>query len=1426
VNFKLNKIALALPISLMTLGAIAAVSPDDIPTVELTQVQKNLNTKVNNKQGTGRYFILLEDEPVALYQGNVKGFKATNVTASGGINANKKGKLNLQSSASVMYSDYLAVKQNQTLTNIKSALKRDISVQNRFKVALNALVVSIEPNEAMALRKMPGVLAVEKEEMHHILTDVGPQHVGAPEIWENTDIEGPKGEGLVVGVLDTGIASYTDKVWTYQGADGFIGKEFHPSFADVGADGYDHTNPNGEGVYFGECIDSPHWCNDKVIGVLSFEGLKTSGLYDMRADTGQDDHGHGTHVASTIAGNHVNDVNYPTVYPSMESQWDHKYYDSELAVSISGVAPHANIVSYKTCAVNGCSPSAAVEALEHAIANNVDVINYSVGGSAGSPWFDADALAFLAAREAGLFVAVAAGNAGTEGEKTIGSPGNSPWVTTVAALSHSRDFTEEKTASFAGGTAPLENLTGKGATSGISTLTDIVYAGDIENATEAEVAGMVGACGDYSLPSKWDAESIEGKVVICRRGGIDADGAPLSRLSKGDVAQYAGAAGMIFINSEDEYDNVANDLHMLPTVHLNKVDGEKLLAWLAEGEGHQVSFTDSELVLNDNKADITAVFTSRGPDYFSNDYLVPDVGAPGVDILAGGLGDGMQSPQSQVYEMVDGKFRFMSGTSMASPHIAGMYVLMKAAHPEWTAAEAQSALMMTAYTAVKEDDDFDGELNRADIHRTGSGSARVNLAINAGLVMNETRQGYLAANPHAEELGLTDDIEGWHGQPHQMNMPSLSKGECLLECDWTRTFKATKAGSWTVSFEYHNEGFSLSADTSEFTASEGEEVVINFTAEAQEGLADKWVNGRVVLTPTDSSMPVQTLPVAVNLIAGKAPKSVNIDVKRTNDSVPVVGITTIGTDDLTVTKSEIAKADIHEFDLMRDATNGTIWHWDDPDSLTIHSIPLNIQADSKRLVVEVLETSSPDIDVYIGIDSDLDGKPSVQEMSLMEHMSATETSFELIDEVNPRPDTYFVLIHNWAEGPAPLTNEQMVCESGQEPDEGMTCADAPVMDNVKLAITNVTYDKDNMVVKAPSSVEPLAAVDTRIKWKQSMAEGDIYHGVFWLGTSAELDKNIGTVRVNMLRGSDDVKVTEPKVNGDKMYFDISTASNNSPEVRDYDFKVELADGVAVDLLMVDSVIDGVNMSFNANDADYVINGNTLSWNHSQALGASSVTFTLVLDTADVTGLIDATPVIETSVSTSDEAEVTTPMPVFIAGNPTFEAMAAESKVTEGSQVTLIATVIDAVIENPTLSYQWIQVSGPSVTFSGSGDVITFTAPMLPADDVIAFEFIGSNGSKSSEPISVSVEVIKQVETPVTPPVEEPVTPPAEDPETPPLEEPVSPPKEEPVTPPAVTPVTPPVEEPVVDENDSSGGSTNLAFFLLTACGLLARKRKS
>ncbi|MFB2654472.1 S8 family serine peptidase [Shewanella seohaensis] len=1365
MNFKLSKIALALPISAFALSVHASKPVEDQATYEITAKKQLINKKSAEASLNNKYFVILKDEPLALYQGGIKGLAATNVKASKNTNVNAKGKLDVTSSKSVTYTNYLVNQQNKVLGNIKSTLKREVPIQAAHTIALNALVMELSEAEAVALRKMPGVLAVQKDSFKQLLTDVGPTHVGAPLVWNNPDLAGrSKGEGLVVGIIDTGIASYKKKFYSWRPP---TAQDFNPSFADIGGDGYDHTNPYGEGVYFGDCVENPLWCNDKLVGVVSFDDYKTAvPSSDWRFQTGQDDQGHGTHVAATVAGNVVQNVPYSiaqVVGTEQQPAWESA--NSMFNVNVSGVAPHANIIAYRTCVpINGCSDSMAIKAIEHAIEHNVDVINYSVGGSPSSPWQSADSLAFLSAREAGVHVAVAAGNSGPEAE-TVGSPGNSPWVTTVAALSHGRDYSEGKTAVFSGGDSPLPEMKGKGKTLALDTPTEIVYAGNVESEYYQQLQGGPGYCyasayGSGSLPASYQANNVVGKVVVCRRGGT-YNGAPLSRLNKSIAAKYAGAAGLILINSDDSPDDVVGDFHGIPAIHLNKADGDALLSWLSTGEKHMVSILgNSEFKNNPEKADIAASFTSRGPDYVNKDYLVPDVGAPGVEIFASNIGTGMHSTQLDPIERHPGDYMQISGTSMASPHVAGIYLLMKAAHPEWTPAEMQSALMTTAVTSVTEKQyqyDADGnvvrdeqgnpifDVVRANNHATGAGSARVNLAIQAGLVMNETKAGYLAADPFAPEWAQKE-IPGWHGEPSKMNMPSLSKGKCLIECSWTRTFKAVKDGTWTISFENYDDGFTLTADKMSFSLSQGEETTVTFTAGANSGLAKDWVDARVLLTPGDESMPVQTLPVSVNFIAGIAPESVDITAARNNDSAAVKGIVTIGSDNIQSSKSGLAKADIHEFSVRRDATNGSIMSSLTSMDDTVYAIPLNVQADSKRLVIEVLETSSPDLDLYVGVDVNLDGAPtgSPAELPLVRYMSATDSAFEKIDIINPANDTYWILVHNWAPGPEALTDNQMLCESGQQPDEGKQCVyEAPIYDKVKLAVTNVTYDDDSMQLDVADSVAPREELATRVKWDQIMNQGDMFHSVFWLGTTPELSRNIGAVRVNITRGEDDVKVTQPQLEGDMLTSRINLSANNSGEDRVYNFSVELAKNVSVASLISDATATPSLMQMATSDIDYKIEGNVLSWVQTQKEGAPATQFTLVLDVSKVTGLVDITPVISTQVSTSGSSEtaVSGSMPVIFEGRPVFKAAADKSSAKKGEQVHLSASPVDMVISDPTISYTWRQVAGTSVAIVGAGTAaISYTAPDVGSPEKVVFELVGSNGKKQSEPVQISVDI--------------------------------------------------------------------------------------
>lgn len=1316
MKFKLHKVALALPLAVATYSYAAQKSVDDGFSVVAPAHQQEINLKQLNAEdkqtAKNRYFVLLKDAPLALYNGERSGYKATSITATNGNNKTDKGLLDVKSQVSQNYLGLLAEQQRHAKMDIARVVQHSVEVKEAFKLALNALVVELTEGEARAVAKLPGVLAVDKEERHQLQTDRGPVHIGAPAIWGENDT-GYKGEGLIVGIMDTGIASLLRN--RYNGD--YTEADFHPSFADkvIGADGetieYDHTNPNGSGIYFGDCVDNPSWCNDKVIGIVSYSEITSlyPGNYITRYGNGKDTQGHGTHVASTVAGNPVYNVSVVNaIGEQSEFTFDH----------VTGVAPQANIISYQTChPTQGCLPSLAVKAVEHAMSNGVTTMNYSVGGTASSPWFRADTLTMLSAREAGIHIAVSAGNNGRSGPMTVKSPANSPWVTTVAAYTHDRGF-NDKTATFAGGEFALSSMTGKGASSGIESL-ELVYAGDVDSKYIRDLHG-VGVCGSVNYDQY---DNVAGKVLVCNRGGVDAEGVPLARAYKSKIAKKFGAAGMILINAEHTPSTLNADYHSVPSIHLSQEDGEALLAWMASGEGHTVSFTGSTVISEPDAADIAADFTSRGPEVFIKDYLVPDIAAPGVDIYAGGIGHFMHYPELPKSSKVNGNFRFMSGTSMSAPHVTGALTLM-AGHEKsksWTPSEVQSALMLTAHTKTYTDDDYDGVKTASTHFDAGSGSMRVNLAVEAGLVMPETEAGYLAANPYAKEYGLVDEIEGWHGEPHQMNLPSLTKSQCLIDCSWNRNFRATKAGTYNVTFEHYNQGFEISAAQSSFTVSQDEIIDLEFMVSANQALADEWVFGRVILTPTDNTQPTLTLPVTVNFIAGFAPEYYKVTAKRDNDSVAIDGVVTIGTDDLQVTKSGLEQATVVEFELERDLTYGTVIDGSKLDG-AVYTIPLNIQSRSKRLVVEILESSSPDLDIYIGRDPNLDGKPDVYELaSEIKWYSTGPDAFELIDIMAPENATYWMLVHNFT---------------------AATDVENPEKDKIKLAYVVVDYDDDTMTVEAPKSLAPRKEADLRIKWNKPMAEGSLHYATIELGTSAELSKNIGAIRVNVNRGGDDVQISTANVDqaAGTIDFDIALASNETTETRDYNFSVELASGVLVSSLTKE-VVAGVTAMTAADQVDYVLDGDLLKWNHSQTAGATHVAFKLVVDTNKVQGLVDVTPVISAGVNTSEEASLSVPAEqVFIEGRPIFSAAASVSEIKEGQQFTLTATVIDAVIDNPTLSYSWTQVSGPAANISATAAEITVTAPKVDSDTTMVFQLIGNNGSKDSVAVTTSVNI--------------------------------------------------------------------------------------
>ena len=212
------------------------------------------------------YIVQLDNDSVALYNGGIEGYPATNPKAKRSLEGGIAGaKLDINSPDVQRYGSYLEARQNSFIQRAENKLGT-LDILDRYKFAVNGFSARMTPAEALELSRVPGVRLVERERMYELHTDRGPALVGAPGVWDGSAVDsgvGTLGEGVIVGIIDSGIN--TD----------------HPSFADVADDGYDHVNPFGEGVYVGDCAgDFPEMCNDKLIGVRSYPSVT-----DVYADT-------------------------------------------------------------------------------------------------------------------------------------------------------------------------------------------------------------------------------------------------------------------------------------------------------------------------------------------------------------------------------------------------------------------------------------------------------------------------------------------------------------------------------------------------------------------------------------------------------------------------------------------------------------------------------------------------------------------------------------------------------------------------------------------------------------------------------------------------------------------------------------------------------------------------------------------------------------------------------------------------------------------------------------------------------------------------------------------------------------------------------------------------------------------------------------
>ena len=292
-------------------------------------------------------------------------------------------------------------------------------------------------------------------------------------------------------------------------------------------------------------------------------------------------------------------------------------------------------------------------------------------------------------------------------------------MTTVGASTGPRSFTSTLHLTADGG-ATLD-ISGVTLTNGISSATPVVMA--------ATLAKAGGGNEDALCQSDLAPGAATGKIVVCNRG---VNG----RIDKGRRVLQGGAAGMILTNNSATVTDLESDSHYLPAIQ-TQFNSNAVANFVTSHTNTMATWAQG--TASPAQADVMASFSSRGP---TGDWIKPDVTAPGVQVLAG------WTPQPDQTTADNGPpgnlFAAIAGTSMSSPHAAGVSALVKASHPTWTPAEIKSALMTSSVQSVVKEDG----VTPAGAFDMGAGSIRADRAVNPTLVFNETlrelRRGGLA----------------------------------------------------------------------------------------------------------------------------------------------------------------------------------------------------------------------------------------------------------------------------------------------------------------------------------------------------------------------------------------------------------------------------------------------------------------------------------------------------------------------------------------------------------------------------------------------------------------------------------------------------------------------------------------------------------
>ncbi|HKP19243.1 MAG TPA: S8 family serine peptidase [Gaiellaceae bacterium] len=547
--------------------------------------------------------------------------------------------LDVRTAASRAYLAELARVQSRAEAALRKAIPQ-ATVSRKLRVILDALTVELPVAQLPKLYRLGFVHKVYPSMRFSLSLDDSPAMIGATAF---TNATGADGKGIKIAVVDDGIDQKN-------------------AFFDPTGYAYPAGFPRGQTAY----------TTPKVIVAKSYPGPgagKAERLpFDPKASF------HGTHVAGIAAGDAGTTAPAGPDHPEVKG--------------LSGVAPRAWLGSYRVFNVptpvgNSAFTPQIVAAFEDAVADGMNVINFSGGGPMNDPANDALVEAVHNVVLAGVVPVISAGNDRDDfGLGSVGAPGTAPDAISVAAVSNTHVFSPVLTVTSPAGLPEIPFNPGRTPAPPAWTTIDqkLVDVGAIVGTDKQPVDRyLCGPPGNVEAPqSTLPSGSLSGSIALVSRGFC-------TFLSKTTRAKAAGAVGVILVdNRPGEANGIPVDVG-LPAGMIADADGTRLRAALAPTGGRAtVRIGRNPVEIQTGRGGTPTSFSSAGLTPFTHD-LKPDLSAPGGAILS-----------STVASAIGESFAVFDGTSMAAPHVAGAAALLLQRHPTWGSPQVKTALMSTA----------------------------------------------------------------------------------------------------------------------------------------------------------------------------------------------------------------------------------------------------------------------------------------------------------------------------------------------------------------------------------------------------------------------------------------------------------------------------------------------------------------------------------------------------------------------------------------------------------------------------------------------------------------------------------------------------------------------------------------------------------